>query len=625
MNEPCPHCGSPTAASATCEVCGKGLLVDLVRVGPPVRGKPLFEAARALAGLGAPAPLFPEGKATLESAGGLLLREVSREFAARAAEVLAPQGVTTSVRGHVLQAARSGSGPLRWGAFAFVLAVALLIGGGRWQRAQRRALEEAAQAEAASRDAAATSAAVKSEAAKSEAAKSEGGSSERPAKSETGVAAAKPVLTVEELGRRAMSSVVAIHCRDTQGTGFFISDHEVLTNSHVACPAPEAARVVLRDGRGLIGHVTYRDEWHDVARLEVLGAGAAPLPLGTSTRAQAGAPVVFIGSPSGLEFTLHDGRISFVGRNLFGIGYLQFNASVNPGNSGGPLLDMTGAVIGIVTLKESGADGIGFALPVEYAQQPASPEWKAFLDQVAGEDSKEKRELLESVSSPRLFDVRFDGQQLVATLVQAGAQPPSARSFSTEVEQGGVVRCRLAAQVEQWRTLGGMTRSGEPEPRSTQWLRRVGLAEQLFIGRAVIDVADCEPKADASAQLLLRAGGEERGRVRVEPRVLASLSQRHRSESNAPSAQPAQLAQGDSQAEASWRAAFRQARSNAEAMRLKLESARSSLQQARGGLDEQSWVDYEREVARVAQQAEEDLRALERKAANNSIPLEWRR
>ena len=76
--------------------------------------------------------------------------------------------------------------------------------------------------------------------------------------------------------------------------------------------------------------------------------------------------MVLIGSPVGLEFTGHEGSVSNFSSRL-GVALIQLDARINPGNGGGPVLDDQGRVVGVVSLKHMGAEGIGWAIPINYA------------------------------------------------------------------------------------------------------------------------------------------------------------------------------------------------------------------------------------------------------------------
>ena len=155
------------------------------------------------------------------------------------------------------------------------------------------------------------------------------------------------------------------------GSGVIIDPSgTIVTNDHVIRGA-SAVHVVLADGRQLDAEVVGADAQNDLAVLRV--QSKAPLPaakLGTSSDLMIGETVVAIGSPFGLTKTVTSGVLSAVGRsfkanNQVYIDFLQTDAAINPGNSGGPLMNLDGEVIGINTAIFGGAQGIGFAIPVD--------------------------------------------------------------------------------------------------------------------------------------------------------------------------------------------------------------------------------------------------------------------
>ncbi len=160
------------------------------------------------------------------------------------------------------------------------------------------------------------------------------------------------------------------------GSGFLIDDDgHVLSNAHVVDDAGTAT-VTFSDGTETTARVLGRDESSDLAVLRVseIPASAAALPLGSSGGLTVGDPVVAIGNPFGLDRTATSGIVSALKRiirapNAFEIqNVIQTDAAINQGNSGGPLLDGTGRVIGINTQIATGSggnDGIGFAVPID--------------------------------------------------------------------------------------------------------------------------------------------------------------------------------------------------------------------------------------------------------------------
>ncbi len=159
------------------------------------------------------------------------------------------------------------------------------------------------------------------------------------------------------------------------GSGFIIaSDGLVVTNNHVIADADEVT-VILQDGTRLPAELVGKDPKIDVAVLRV--KSGKPLPAvkwGSSEKARVGDRVIAIGNPFGLGGTVTAGIISAKGRNINAGPYdsfIQTDAAINRGNSGGPLFNMDGEVIGINTAiisPNGGSAGIGFSLPSSMAQ-----------------------------------------------------------------------------------------------------------------------------------------------------------------------------------------------------------------------------------------------------------------
>ncbi len=167
----------------------------------------------------------------------------------------------------------------------------------------------------------------------------------------------------------------------SSGTGFFVSkDGLILTNKHVVEDTQANYLVITNDGKKLAAKVIARDPFLDIAILKVEGDNFSFIPFGDSDKLNVGQTVVAIGNALG-EFnnTVSVGIISGLRRNitaegsLAGAEYLQeviqTDAAINPGNSGGPLLDLNGRVVGINTAVATGAENIGFTLPINIAKR----------------------------------------------------------------------------------------------------------------------------------------------------------------------------------------------------------------------------------------------------------------
>jgi S1-C subfamily serine protease len=158
-----------------------------------------------------------------------------------------------------------------------------------------------------------------------------------------------------------------------QGSGFVITpDGYALTNDHVVA-AGGALEAALPDGRSLGARLVGRDRATDLALLQLQGHGLPFTRLETLRAPRPGQLAVAIGNPLGFESTVTAGIVSATGRSLRGTdgrlidSVVQHTAALNPGNSGGPLVDSTGAVIGVNTAIIAYAQGIGFAIPAATA------------------------------------------------------------------------------------------------------------------------------------------------------------------------------------------------------------------------------------------------------------------
>jgi serine protease Do len=158
-----------------------------------------------------------------------------------------------------------------------------------------------------------------------------------------------------------------------QGSGFIISaDGLILTNAHVVREAKEVT-VKLADRREYSAKVLGSDPATDIAVLRIDAKNLTPVRLGDPKRLEVGDPVMAIGAPYGFDMTATTGIVSAKGRSLPGdavVPFIQTDAAVNPGNSGGPLFDASGAVVGInaqIYSQSGGFQGLSFAIPIDVA------------------------------------------------------------------------------------------------------------------------------------------------------------------------------------------------------------------------------------------------------------------
>ena len=182
----------------------------------------------------------------------------------------------------------------------------------------------------------------------------------------------------EFFGDRGVPTEPRTRVEQGTGSGFIIDAAGlIITNAHVVEGA-DRVLVTLKDGREFAGEVLGEDPLTDVAVIRVEASELPVAALGNSEQLRPGEWAIAIGNPLGLDNTVTAGIISATGRSSSQIRvpdkrvrFIQTDAAINPGNSGGPLLNERGQVIGVNTAIIGGAQGLGFAIPINTAQEIA--------------------------------------------------------------------------------------------------------------------------------------------------------------------------------------------------------------------------------------------------------------
>ena len=186
-------------------------------------------------------------------------------------------------------------------------------------------------------------------------------------------------LSYQAIYEKNIPAVVSVLCESatgtSTGTGVVISENGYIVTNHHVVSGAQSIRVLLTDERVLLAYLVGGDAVSDLAVLYIEAADLTPAEFGDSDQLKVGDAVAAIGDPLGVEFrgTMTDGIVSAINRNVTTNGrtmtLIQTNAALNSGNSGGPLINCYGQVVGINTMKIStfvdaaGVEGLGFAIP----------------------------------------------------------------------------------------------------------------------------------------------------------------------------------------------------------------------------------------------------------------------
>jgi putative serine protease PepD len=191
------------------------------------------------------------------------------------------------------------------------------------------------------------------------------------------------------VAKKMMPSVVTVHVPNAIGSGFVVSQNGyIVTNDHVVEDSNETMSVSFSDGSTASATVVGRDPESDIAVIKVSKPNLTPVQLGDSDSIAVGDPVLAFGSPLALANTVTAGIVSALDRTIkAGEGgttryyaAIQTDAAVNQGNSGGPLVDASGKVVGVNSVirsvgtadTEAGNIGLAFAIPINQAQRVAA-------------------------------------------------------------------------------------------------------------------------------------------------------------------------------------------------------------------------------------------------------------
>ena len=214
------------------------------------------------------------------------------------------------------------------------------------------------------------------------------------------------------------------------GSGFFISaDGYILTNNHVISDATDIY-VTLTDGREFKAKVIGSDDRTDVALIKIDAKDMTPLTIGDPKTLKKGQWVLAIGSPFGLDSTVTAGIVSAIGRDTGEyLPFIQTDVAVNPGNSGGPLLNLQGEAVGInsqIISRSGGFMGISLAIPIDEAMRVVDQlraTGKVTRGRIGVQIGEVGKDVADAIGLPRAEGALVSGVEAEGPAESAGVQP----------------------------------------------------------------------------------------------------------------------------------------------------------------------------------------------------------
>jgi serine protease Do len=517
---PCTGCRQQVELTELdCPHCGASLLVDVVLQRPPSDARQRYLLTKAVQALPGAPPLW-EIQRALAAQPPAIACGVTRAFAHAVLPAVTQSGARCSIEKHVAP-----STGRRFSARTVLLSLAavLLVGCGlvAWQLVLKQL---------APRELRLTEKDLMHS----------GQTTGQPTTARPAAAAPAQPRTARELAQTGLAAAASLRCADSVGSGFFIDRELLVTNAHVLCGSSNAIQVTMSDQRKLVGKVERRAERQDVALVRVAGANAQGLQLGDVGELAVGDKVVIVGSPVGLDFTVHEGSVSSLQRSAEGVAYVQLDAKVSPGNSGGPVIDDRGRVVAMVSRKiqGEGVEGIGLALPINYvygsvlnfvpAPSSAAARSAAFSRMLASaEGNKEDVSVADAGGSgggldssgnqPLLLGASVDEyKRLVLRIVRVTEFPPGYEEVTVKLWDGIEPFCTVKGDVNAWKVGDAALATSGMESGAAAAFARMTHGQSVYVGETALRWDLCDhSKLKPGMEIELVGGHPQVNRIKT--------------------------------------------------------------------------------------------------------------
>lgn len=275
------------------------------------------------------------------------------------------------------------------------------------------------------------------------------------------------------------------------GSGFFISaDGYILTNNHVVSDAADIY-VTLTDGREFKAKVIGTDERTDVALIKIDTKDMTPLTVGDPKQLKKGQWVLAIGSPFGLDSTATAGIVSAISRDTGDyLPFIQTDVAVNPGNSGGPLINLKGEVVGInsqIVSRSGGFMGISLAIPIDEAMRVADQlraDGKVTRGRIGVQIGEVGKDVADAIGLPKAEGALVSNVESDGPADDAG------------VRAGDVILTFKGETIKRWSDLPRIVGETKPGSRADMevWRRGKTVTLSVKVGQLTSPSSDSESK-----------------------------------------------------------------------------------------------------------------------------------
>jgi len=328
-------------------------------------------------------------------------------------------------------------------------------------------------------------------------------------------------ISAERFAELAQNGIVDVSCEGRSGAAFFVTEDILVTAAGAVCPAVPSVDVEFFDGSRTLGRVLRVDNWLDVAVVRAGGSGGVPLRLADSSSLQMGDSMIRADRSQATGPSPRRFRVADPNRNLLGSPLLLIDTASTRPESGEPVFDDRGRVLGVLLSQMGSSGNLWFALPSNSLVEGADPffadlemdfdreRWESRVREAQDADRKTVADARRSSGRAGLLAARVTSQASVAvTVARWSPTIPSEQQFSFTLRRGESILCSVFGAANRWQRAAGGS-ANIPISRYVMWLEKNDLLEDTYVSSVHLDTSPCgEPASIRGATVVLHSGVE---------------------------------------------------------------------------------------------------------------------